>query len=128
LQAWGDVAVAMAELALARVGIGRVNSQLDQLLVHGTPKTVEPSLESLRQGERIGRALGRAAELVPWRTDCVVKALAACHWLGRLGIAATIELGVRRDPTFAAHAWVRIGRHIVIGGTTTDYAPFRRWD
>jgi hypothetical protein len=64
---------------------------------------------------------------VPWKGTCLVQALAAQRWLARRGIASEIVLGARktRDKSIDAHAWLKAGDRIVVGGDLEGYQPFR---
>ena len=62
---------------------------------------------------------------VPWRSDCLVQALAARRWLARAAVASEIHLGVRKDEQgFQAHAWLKIGEQIITGGDISSYSEF----
>jgi hypothetical protein len=76
----------------------------------------------------IGLAIRRMAVRVPWRATCLVQALAAQRWLARHGIASEIVLGARRagDKGIDAHAWLKAGDRIVVGGDPASYQPFKR--
>lgn len=73
----------------------------------------DPSLT----GKTIGRAVDRAARIIP-RATCLVKALAAQAILTRAGFHPKLELGVARSETkeFEAHAWLELDGAIVVGG------------
>jgi Transglutaminase-like superfamily len=55
----------------------------------------------------------------PWMNAlCLPQALAAHAMLRRRGIASRLCLGVARDGGgLAAHAWVEIGKEIIVGGS-----------
>lgn len=73
--------------------------------------------------ERVAFAVPVMGLRVPWRSDCVVQALAARRWLARYRIAAALRIGVRKDgPSIAAHAWLTAGGRVVTGGDISDYA------
>ena len=78
--------------------------------------------------ERVAYVIPRIAARLPWRTDCLVQALAAKRWLGRNGIMTTMTLGVPKDQrsAFAAHAWLVAGDRIVTGGDISAYVPLTR--
>ena len=60
---------------------------------------------------------------VPWRSDCVVQALAARRWLARGGVGSTVCVGVRKDEQgFQAHAWLKAAGRVVTGGDISSYA------
>jgi len=67
----------------------------------------------------IGWAVSAAAARVPWRSTCLIQALAGARMLRRRSIHATLHLGTARNPTnkskLEAHAWLRCGDTILIG-------------
>ncbi len=75
--------------------------------------------------ERVTFLLPRIGARLPWRSDCLVQALAAQRWLADYGIACEIEVGVRRDDdsAFRAHAWVIHDGKVVLGGETRKFSP-----
>lgn len=81
-----------------------------------TPSEVEP--QHTVQVRRVGWAIRVVVRQFPWECTCLAQALAARWLLARRGIAATLYLGVRRNPHGApsAHAWVRSGALYVTGG------------
>ncbi len=74
--------------------------------------------------DRIGFIIARLAKRLPWRSDCVVQAIAAQEWLARLGMASEIRIGVERpeDGPFAAHAWLVRKERIITGGDIARYS------
>jgi hypothetical protein len=67
---------------------------------------------------QVGRAIVRAARWAPFRAVCLQQAFAAALMLRRRGLAATIHLGVAREPPgsdLTAHAWSRCGDIPVTG-------------
>lgn len=72
----------------------------------------------------IGLAIRRMAARVPWRSDCLVQAIAAQRWLAREGIGSTIHVGVdcNGDRPLDAHAWLTAGDWVVVGGDVGRYA------
>lgn len=128
---WADLVLACLELAGAR---GRLKG-LDVRSFR--PNRTQPSPgrpEAPRQTPdgtqdqiaRVGRAIARAAEVVPWRSDCLVQAEAARHWLARKGLAADIRLGARKTAggRLDAHAWLLCEGRIVTGGDIRAFVPF----
>ena len=73
--------------------------------------------------ERIAFVVPRVAARVPWKSDCLVQALAAQRWLRSARIKSTLSIGVRQQPDagFEAHAWLSVGTTLVTGG---DIAGF----
>ena len=72
---------------------------------------------------RIGYVISRSARLVPWRSDCLVQALAAQKWLLRSKIATEIVIGIDQTQAegFLSHAWLRWGDHVVTGGKISRF-------
>ena len=71
---------------------------------------------------RVGFAVARAADNVPWRSDCFPQTIAACKILKRHGISSTIHLGVERvgNEELNAHAWLTSGNNVVTGGANLE--------
>jgi hypothetical protein len=81
--------------------------------------------ETLRLCDEVGFFISRMATRVPWRSDCLVQALAGQQWLAREGIASEIVVGTAKqaDGTFLSHAWLRHDSRIVLGGDISLYNP-----
>ena len=85
---------------------------------------------------RVSRFVGEEARWVAWSVEtigrkpwlgssCLPQALAAQAMLRRRGISSRLCLGVAQDEgNLAAHAWVEVGKEVVIGGT--EIARFAR--
>jgi hypothetical protein len=71
------------------------------------------------KAERIGWAVRAAAVHTPWRSTCLVQALAGAHMLGRRSLPATLYLGAAHDVTngskLEAHAWLCSSEAILTG-------------
>lgn len=67
--------------------------------------------------EQATRAIEVAARHVPWRSDCLIKAMAAARWLHNNGYQPTVHVGVakRDDGTIGAHAWLTLNDQILVG-------------
>lgn len=57
-----------------------------------------------------------ACKYTPWESKCLVKALVICWLLKHYKIPTTLYLGVAKDKTLLAHAWLRCGPCIITGG------------
>lgn len=122
---WRDVAIASWELALANVAFRRTAPSELPLLSRGSGLDGGKPLTARQQSlvERVAHAVPIMGLRVPWRSDCMVQALAARRWLARGGIGSTVCIGVRNDgPGFQAHAWLKVGERIVTGGDISPYA------
>ena len=120
---------ALAYLARARLLLARL-STADLLALFRTPPDPGAPPAPPERVVRVGRAVAAAARWVPWRSDCLVQALAAGLWLSRLGVASELRLGARAGPTipgerFGAHAWLVAGGRTVVGGPeAAAFTPF----
>lgn len=76
-----------------------------------------------QQCDMIGFFINRMAARVPWRSDCLVQAIAGQRLLAAKGIASEIVVGTakRPDGSFESHAWLRQCERIVLGGDVTSY-------
>ena len=74
---------------------------------------------------RIAFVIPRLSDKLPWRSDCVIQAIAAQNWLSSHGVYGEIQIGVENpaDGDFGAHAWLMHGDAIVTGGDISKYAP-----
>lgn len=81
-----------------------------------TPETIEPRHREV--AERVSWAVNVAGRHAPWKSTCLIEAVAAKLALRRRGIPSTLYLGAGRDENqkICYHAWVRIGENIVAGG------------
>jgi hypothetical protein len=71
----------------------------------------------IRQARRIGRLVRLAAGYTPWKSRCLVQAMAAMVLLSRKHIPYTLYLGVTVNEVegMQAHAWVSAGPVYVTG-------------
>ena len=68
---------------------------------------------------RIGRAVERAAQRLPWPVVCLPQAMAAKGMLAFRGIPSRLHLGAARAGEaggLTAHAWLTCGEVTVVGG------------
>ena len=77
--------------------------------------------------ELIAWALSAAARRLPWRTDCLVQAIAAKRWLDRKRVHSTFHIaaqgrygdGTADHDRLSAHVWLEVGGRPVTGGDQT---------
>ncbi|MCB2063022.1 MAG: lasso peptide biosynthesis B2 protein [Novosphingobium sp.] len=126
---WADLLRAVGELALANRTVRTVEPARLELMGQGDEirdAALSPAQEQLV--ERVAYAVNVMALRVPWRADCLVRAVAARRWLAAGGVASCVGIGARHDEdgAFMAHAWLTVGRRIVTGGDTSIYSEFIR--
>ena len=66
----------------------------------------------------------RAANRLPLRTTCLVRALALWWLLAMHGIGGTVRIGVRGGDPLEAHAWVEHGGEALYDDEASGYTPF----
>lgn len=124
---WADCCRALWCLASARRQLGtwspadvmRAAPDVFRNAPTGTPKG-----HSLSLVRRVAFAVPRVATHVPWRSDCLVQAVAGQRWLASLGIESTLSIGVRitAEHGFEAHAWLKVGEESVTGGDVSTFS------
>jgi hypothetical protein len=126
LRTWADLATATAELGLARIRLAGLAA--GDLTGEKTIASRTGALGDERTIDRVAFAIPRMGARVPWKGTCLVQALAAQRWLARRGIGSEIVLGARKagDKGIDAHAWLKAGDRIVVGGDPAGYQPFTR--
>ncbi len=77
-------------------------------------RTVNPEL--------VAWSIYAAARHVPWRSDCLIQAMAAAKWLRSYGHEPSFELGVWQadQGNLRAHAWLSLDGRILVGGEGID--------
>ncbi len=67
--------------------------------------------------EIVAWAINSAAARVPWRSDCLLQAMAGSRWLDAMDRNYRLNIGVRKNPAneLEAHAWLTSGGHVVTG-------------
>lgn len=124
---WVDLASAVWWLGGAGLAIAQTTSPRISLVNNcGKGKPIALSSNEAQLVERIAWALPRAANIVPWRADCLRQAEAGRRWLERHGIEAEIRLGARKNDQGQPemHAWLVAGGRVVTGGDISSYTPF----
>lgn len=116
--------VALVRLIRARLAFARLQaSELPQRNA-AAAQAESPTRADERLAERIGFIIPRLSDRLPWRSDCVIQAIAAQDWLADHGMASEIRIGVERpeDGPFAAHAWLIRGDKVITGGDISRYS------
>ena len=81
-----------------------------------------------RRARRIGRAVERVADLLPWKPRCLPQALATRAMLRWRRIPCEGHVGIVSRSPLRAHAWVTVDGRVVQGGPVrdlTEVAAFR---
>jgi hypothetical protein len=85
-----------------------------------SPVSMEPTHRSL--AEHVSWAIRTASRHVPWKSRCLVQAMAVKGMLRLRGIPSTIYMGLAKDEddNLKAHAWLRSGDMVVVGTPGVD--------
>jgi len=89
---------------------------------HSQSSNILLELSKLEQKEaiRVGRAVELISNYTPWHSSCLNQALSVAKMLKRRDISFSLFLGVAKDAirgaSIKAHAWIKCGSSIVIGG------------
>ena len=120
------LALAVWHLLCARLAFAVLPASelLRRLRQQHTLTESEPSAPSA-DAEVIAWAIRAAAWRMPWRTDCLIQAVAARRWLDRRHIASTFHIAAQgQDDSksadadgLSAHVWLEVGGEPVTGGT-----------
>ncbi|AIQ27578.1 MULTISPECIES: lasso peptide biosynthesis B2 protein [Paenibacillus] len=67
--------------------------------------------------QQITKAIRVISRYTPWKSTCMVRAVAGLKMLEKRGIESTLYMGVARDKQgqMIAHAWLRSGAYYVSG-------------
>lgn len=108
-----------ARLIFERFEAKAIPTRNKRALAHGISGT-KPSPSKLA---RIAYVIPRLSDKLPWRSDCLIQAIAAQNWLSASGIPSEIQIGVEnpKEGPFAAHAWLVYGESVVTGGDISQY-------
>jgi len=112
-------------LGLARLGLLAVPfRRIAPLLgIHMAQAAEAVTQQAQTQAQRVGWAVSAVARRTPWKSACLVQAIAAKAMLRRRGIASTLYLGLARDDnqTLQAHAWLSCGADMITGGDPSRF-------
>ena len=110
--------IAIKELGLARRRFVRADARA--ILISLQQVKAAPALEKRPQLDlsRVSWALNAAGARVPWRADCLLRAMAADRWLRRHGHRPRFFLGVKTggEASLDAHAWLECDGTSIVGG------------
>lgn len=76
------------------------------------------SKNNLKKIKKIGWAVERTSQVLPWYGLCLVKALASQRMLNKRNLTASIYMGVRKEKdgkTLEAHAWIKCDKSFITG-------------
>jgi hypothetical protein len=123
------LAIARLELpAVKPVNVLARNRMIAERVAH-LGRTTD-TLDITRLCDETSFFIRRMAKSVPWRSDCLVQALAGQELLAKAGVASEIVVGTSKkgDGTFLSQAWLRQQERIILGGDISEYDPLLEAD
>lgn len=123
---WVELIIASEALLEARIIFARTPAKflvarLKEPVGNTQSRAFDETAED--QLKRLEWALAAAANVLPWRTDCLIRCIAADKILRRRKLEPNFYLGVRNAPDedFGAHAWIRCHGIPVAGGEGKEF-------
>ena len=84
-------------------------------------QTAGETSPQLKRATGVARRIERIGPRMPFRTTCLVRAVAGWLLLSRRGLASTIRFGVAmEDGKLAAHAWLIVEGVTLLGGAEAE--------
>jgi hypothetical protein len=120
------IELARARVLLARIRPGDVMQRNARAMAKEAGRSDFPDEAKVqRLCAEMSLAINRMALRVPWRSDCLVQALAGQNWLARHGVASEIVIGTTSgsETAFEAHAWLSRGSTVLLGGDIERFDP-----
>lgn len=114
-----------ARLLLLRLKPGDLlNRNTVAMQIEPVPET-RSALEIKAACDEAAVVVSQLARRVPWRSDCLVQALAGQRLLLRDRIASEIVVGAGKSANgqFEAHAWLTSHGRVVLGGDVARFQP-----
>ncbi len=108
------------ELAFARLRLFRLTpGDIERLNGEAGAERSNVARDHSVMLDKMTSAIRLAARVVPWRSDCLVQALAAQRWSRTVGIptSISIQVGYSADREFLAHAVLLHAGNCVLGAT-----------
>lgn len=92
--------------------LGQINSE--------SPKN--PKQVDWQYVDRISKSVRNVSKVSPFQFKCLVQATVGKYFIAQERIESTIYFGVKKDESqnLKAHAWLRVGSKIVLGGEVAD--------
>lgn len=124
LRDWGGIFAASVALLRARIQFARLPIKV----IFGKLGFAPQGSDLLTEDQqiiavRISKSVRLAAANLPWRTDCIIQAMAAQHLLKRHEIKSSGFVGINRsnDNLATAHMWLKTGDIFITGQTSKKF-------
>lgn len=116
----------IARLAIVLLGFGPIERRLGE---RGVESALDVDQRQRDAARRVGRIVAGASVTTPWTSNCFPQSVTAVILLRGLRTPATVYFGAAINREVASddrsrlggHAWVRVGREIVIGASEAEH-------
>lgn len=89
----------------------------------GKELSFDGDVEGYKIAKKISLVVNKVADVTPWESKCLVRAMTAQNMMKRRGYKTTLYLGVGKDNEgMNAHSWVRYGGVFITGGNGEHFA------
>lgn len=124
-QDWRHLAIAVKELLIARIRYALQPAGKILLDLHEAPQVYLKGGNVRVDLARMAWSIDAAAARVPWRSDCLLRVMAADRWLRRWRLPREFFLGAGHDDNghFCAHAWLLSDGVEITGGSGAGFVP-----
>ncbi|WP_172970127.1 lasso peptide biosynthesis B2 protein [Erythrobacter sp. THAF29] len=112
------------ELLKARLAFGHLSVRdISKLNENASKSSKSATGASALHVQRIAYVLPRISTRLPWRSDCLIQAMAGQRWLLASGLPSQINIGVEKpgDGGFGSHAWLMLNEKVITGGDVGRY-------
>lgn len=100
----------------------KVENQAEKQYSQITNNRLQDRRTARLQDFTIAKVVNGLATRTPWKSTCLVKALAASKMLSKRHIPHSIHFGMKKNDSgnYEAHAWVSAGGRVLIGGENVE--------
>jgi hypothetical protein len=116
--------LAVARLAVLVLPFRRLAPHMGEAMSYAPAHPALPTGQR-RLAARVGWAVAASSRFAPWKTPCLVEAIAAQRMLARRHVPTALHLGLTKEgEKLAAHAWLQCGELTLTGGgPVPEYTP-----
>jgi hypothetical protein len=104
----GELARAWVELPAVWLALRLVSVRRMLGMRRGAQGSVQRDRSGADEAREAARLVSAAARFSPFPSTCLSRSIVLLHLLRRRGLAAEIKIGVLRDRSPLAHAWVEV--------------------
>jgi hypothetical protein len=109
------------QLFIARLKVSFLSSEKYLKIEHLTNFSRQDT-DNIVKAKMIAGIVEGLSQRTPWKSTCLVKALAVRQMLQKRGISQVLHIGVAKMPgeTLQTHAWLSVNGEVILGGINLD--------